>query len=109
MNPTFRQQLDAANEAYVQGDFPEAGALYRQALEANPNNPVILERLGSLALWSNDVKEAERFFTEALNALPWYDISGRSTRCTSTVWARPTIAAIGSLMQRAVSLKQQAL
>jgi len=73
MDSSLRHLLDSANMAYVEGNFTEAETLYGRALELSPKNPVVLERLGSLALWKNETQDAERFLSDALKAMPWYE------------------------------------
>jgi hypothetical protein len=72
MDPSAKAQLDAADAAFQQGDFSEAEAAYAKANRLAPGNPAILRQLGNLALYGNRVREAEHYFQEALQAVPWY-------------------------------------
>jgi len=73
MDSMLKQLLGEANKAYVEGRFDEAETLYVKARGIIRNNPVILERLGSLALWKNNTVDAEHYLTEAKKAMPWYE------------------------------------
>jgi hypothetical protein len=72
MDPSAKAQFDAADTAFREGDFPAAEAAYAEADRLAPGNPQILGPLGNLALYGNRVREAERYFQEALRAAPWY-------------------------------------
>ena len=72
MAPAVKAQLDAADAIYRKGEFTEAEAAYRKAKELDPENAIVLERLGTIALWNNHPQEAERYFEEALRYTPWY-------------------------------------
>jgi hypothetical protein len=72
MDPATREHLEVGNALYREGRFGEAEAAYLEALELEPENPTVLERLGVMALWRNDTEEAESCFEGALNHTPWY-------------------------------------
>jgi hypothetical protein len=72
MEANSKKQLQEANKAYAMGKFAEAEALYREVRAMAPNHPLILERLGLIALWRNDTQAAERCFQDALDAMPLY-------------------------------------
>jgi hypothetical protein len=72
MDPAARTQLDVGDTLYRAGRFDEAEAAYLSALELEPENAVILEKLGLMALWRNDSEEAEIHFVDALSHTPWY-------------------------------------
>jgi predicted aspartyl protease len=59
----FAQANDSvtAAAAFQAGDFPAAEALYRAALRDAPENSTLLLRLGTIALYKNDLDEAEQF------------------------------------------------
>lgn len=73
MGPAVKAQLDAADVIYREGKFTEAEAAYLKAKELAPENAIVLERLGTIALWNNHPEEAERYFEEALRHTPWYE------------------------------------
>jgi hypothetical protein len=73
MEPKLKAQFDTAEAAYRAGKFTEAEAAYLKARELAPENPLILARLGEIALWNNRPEDAERYFGEALRNTPWYE------------------------------------
>jgi tetratricopeptide (TPR) repeat protein len=73
MEPKLKAQFDAAEATYHEGKFAEAEAAYLKAKELAPENPLILARLGEIALWNNRTDDAERYFGEALRNTPWYE------------------------------------
>jgi len=72
MAPAAETQLEAGDALYQDGRFDQAEAAYLGALELQPQNPTVLEKLGLVALWRNDAEEAENYFEEALSNTPWY-------------------------------------
>jgi hypothetical protein len=72
MEPELKAQFDVAEAAYREGRFTAAEAAFLKAAELAPGNPLVLERLGELALWSNRADEAERYLDDALRNTPWY-------------------------------------
>ena len=66
--PTQRQQAD---DEYRAGRFVAAERLYRAAVVAEPNNARAWERLGTIALWRNDLAGAASHFTNADRHTPW--------------------------------------
>jgi tetratricopeptide (TPR) repeat protein len=72
LNPAMKGQLDVADAAYREGKFDEAEAGYLDAYALAPLNATVLEQLGTLALWKNDLEQAERYFKDALIHTPWY-------------------------------------
>ncbi len=72
MDPAVKAQLDTADETYREGKFTEAEEAYLKIKELAPENAMILERLGTIALWENRPEEAERYFEEALRCTVWY-------------------------------------
>lgn len=73
MGPELKAQYDIAEGVYQKGEFAEAEAAYLKAQALAPDNPLVLERLGALALWNNRTAEAERYFKAALGHTPWYE------------------------------------
>jgi hypothetical protein len=73
MEPKLKAQFDVAEAVYREGKFSEAEAAYLKAKELAPENALILERLGEIALWNNRADEAERYLGEALRNKPWYE------------------------------------
>ena len=69
MDPAARTQLDVGDTLYREGRFDEAEAAYLSALELEPENAIILEKLGLIALWRNDSEEAESYFEDALSPI----------------------------------------
>ena len=72
MDPAARTQLEVGDTLYQEGRFDQAEAAFLNALELDPQNPTVLERLGLIALWRNDTEEAESYFEDALSHTPWY-------------------------------------
>jgi hypothetical protein len=72
MDPAARTQLEVGDALYHEGRFDEAEAAFLKTLELDPQNPAVLEKLGLIALWRNDTKEAESYFVDALSHTPWY-------------------------------------
>ena len=72
MDPAARTQLEVGDTLYQEGRFDEAEAAFLNTLELDPQNPAVLEKLGLIALWRNDTKEAESYFEDALSHTPWY-------------------------------------
>ncbi len=73
MEPKLKAQYEAAEAVYREGKFSEAEAAYLKAKDLAPENALILERLGEIALWNNRTDEAERYFSAALRNKPWYE------------------------------------
>jgi predicted aspartyl protease len=65
-------QRAAADAAYREGRFSEAENGYLEIIREAPNDPTILEKLGSISLFGNRTREAEGFYTDALRATPRY-------------------------------------
>ena len=72
IDPDAKAQLEVGNQLYQQGQFDEAEVAYLNALKLGPENAIVLEKLGLIALWRNNVTEAEGYFIEALSHTPWY-------------------------------------
>jgi tetratricopeptide (TPR) repeat protein len=62
----FTEIINKGDRAYVARDFDGAIAAYREALQAEPQNPVGHYRIGSAQLAKGDQKEAEASFTTGL-------------------------------------------
>jgi predicted aspartyl protease len=65
-----KAQLEAADAIYRQGRFVQAEASYLKVQELDPKNPGVLSRLGTIALWSNRLEEAENYFKAAMDCAP---------------------------------------
>ncbi|MDP1636230.1 MAG: aspartyl protease family protein [Gallionellaceae bacterium] len=65
--------LTRADEAYRQGNFVEAEALYREALAQDSASASALKKLGNIALWKNDLEDAEKFLKAAQQHQSWLD------------------------------------
>lgn len=61
---------DPADLAFASGDFASAAAAYREQLEATPGDSHAALRLGELALYENDLDDAERFLSTIPPASP---------------------------------------
>ena len=72
MGPAARTQLEVGGTLYQEGRFDEAEAAFLNTLELDPQNPTVLEKLGLIARWRTDTKEAESYFEDALSHTPWY-------------------------------------
>lgn len=70
--PSVRAQLEAGQAHYRAGRFEEAEAAYLEVLALGPQNPAVLERLGTVALWRNDAAQAVAYLEAALRHTPWY-------------------------------------
>ncbi len=66
-----QKDVTSADRAFVEGRFTEAETLYQASLSDNPSDVHILNRLGLLALWRNDLSLAEARFNAALEHSPW--------------------------------------
>ena len=64
--------LKQADSAYRNGQFERAETLYRKILEQQPENGRIEGQLGLLALWRNDLDEADRLLQSAQAHGPWW-------------------------------------
>lgn len=77
MSPSAPHPLDqsltlpAAHAHYRAGRFAEAEQMYQQLHRQQPTHPGILTRLGTLALWRNQLAVAEQHFRAALAHTPW--------------------------------------
>ena len=69
---TIQQALDLAIQHHRAGRLPQAEAIYRQILEADPNHPSALHLIGAIAhqMGKNDI--AVDFITQALALKPGY-------------------------------------
>ena len=47
---TIQQAIDLGVQHHNAGDLPKAEGIYQQILEAEPNQPVVLRLLGTIAL-----------------------------------------------------------
>jgi tetratricopeptide (TPR) repeat protein len=72
MDSDVKAQLNAADVIYREGRFAKAEAAYLKVKELDPANAIVLERLGTIALWNNHLEEAERYLEDALRHTPWY-------------------------------------
>ncbi len=64
--------LKQADTAYREGRFDTAETLYRQVLTMEPDFGRVEGQLGILALWRNDLTEAERLLRSARKNGPWW-------------------------------------
>jgi tetratricopeptide (TPR) repeat protein len=64
--------FDQAVAAYELGEFQKARDLFLQALEQQPDQPIIMCWAGSAALQVGELEEAEKHLTEALAKQPEY-------------------------------------
>ena len=64
--------LNKANELYRKGYFTQAKQHYEQARRLQPENSKVLEMLGTLALWENDIEQAMAYFQEAHKTASWW-------------------------------------
>lgn len=70
--PAIPGDLDLAVQHHSNGRLPEARQLYRQILQDDPNQPVALHLLGTIALQTGNFEEAAELITKALNIQPDY-------------------------------------
>lgn len=64
-------QMQQADEQYRVGRFEAAERLYQEAVDVEPENPRAWEMLGSIALWRNDLANAEALFAKADQHRGW--------------------------------------
>ncbi len=69
LNPV-RKTLAIAAEHQKEGRLKEAQALYRQVLQANPENVDALRMMGKIALGEFRIDEAERYFRRTVTLAP---------------------------------------
>lgn len=69
---THSPLLQQGAEAHLSGKLPEAEALYRKALEDEPDHAVLLNNLGFLLTQTGRFSEAEAAYRKALQADPDY-------------------------------------
>lgn len=67
-----KDMIKTAGQLYKEGEFEEAFAIYLKANAADPENRVVLERLGTIALWKNQIESAEKYLKRALRSASWY-------------------------------------
>ncbi len=72
IDPGAQALIAEAGALYSEGRFDEAEEAYLGALALAPDNAAILERLGTIALWRNDLQQAEGRLEAALQNTPWY-------------------------------------
>jgi predicted aspartyl protease len=63
---SIESHVKAAEAAYHDGKFAEAGAAYSMVTQLDPKHVSALERLGSIALWNNHPDKAVGYLKEAL-------------------------------------------
>ncbi|MBD3670464.1 MAG: aspartyl protease family protein [Gammaproteobacteria bacterium] len=68
---TMNSHIDKAEQLFKQGHFPEAQAEYLKALQQDPNNNQLLHKLGLLALWENDTKQAIDYLLSSYENSNW--------------------------------------
>jgi len=64
--------LRKANELYRKGNFTQAKQCYEQALSLQPQNAKVLEMLGTLALWENNIEQAIVYLQQSDNQASWW-------------------------------------
>ena len=69
-NPTGSTDLQRADALFKAGQFAEAEKLYSQIIKRDPNNFAAAARLGSIALLSNDLDNAQKWFQQARKLRP---------------------------------------
>jgi tetratricopeptide (TPR) repeat protein len=67
---TIRQAVDLARQQHEAGHLPEAESLYKQILEADPNQPDAIHMLGVLAFQTGRADVALRLIQRALSVAP---------------------------------------
>ena len=72
------------NQALDEGDFPAAIAFFRRAVELEPNNPSMRQRLGAALAFSGDTRGAAEQLEEALRQAPEFALAHVGL---ATVWA----------------------
>jgi len=70
--PDVLQSLDLAVQHHGAGRLAEAEGLYRQVLQADPDQPVALHLLGTIALQTNNSEAAVELISKALSIQPDY-------------------------------------
>ena len=63
---TVRQALDRAGQHHTAGRLPEAERIYKQILQADPNQPVALHLLGVISHQRGQNDVAIKFITKSL-------------------------------------------
>ncbi len=67
MGNVTNENLKSANESFSNGDFLESERILIEVIKSEPTNVTALEKLGTISLWKNDTKKAERYFKEAIH------------------------------------------
>ncbi|MDP6353069.1 MAG: tetratricopeptide repeat protein [Alphaproteobacteria bacterium] len=73
--PTIQQTIDLARRHHGAGRLPEAESIYRQILEACPNQPVALHMLGVMAHQVKNDDRAVDLITKAVTIKPDYTLA----------------------------------
>ncbi len=73
MNKDIKTIRTQAAAHFLEGDFERSQALYQQLLQLSPDDPLVSERMGTLALYHNRVDEAIDWYEKSLSQTPWYD------------------------------------
>lgn len=61
-----------ADKLYNSGRFAEAMAAYKQALHTQSNNPQLLQKIATLALWENNTEQALVYLQQAVQQTGWW-------------------------------------
>jgi len=72
MNARNSELMNQADNAYTAGRFDDARAAYRQVVETSPNQARAWQRLGLIALWKNELTQAESCLQTAKERGSWW-------------------------------------
>lgn len=67
---TIRTQ---ATSYFLEGDFDRSFLLYQKLVPLASDDPLVSERMGTLALYKNRYDEAIEWYQKSLLQTPWYD------------------------------------
>ena len=71
-NPDIQSLIDKAVQAHQAGQLPDAEAIYRKILTADPEHPEALGLLGTIALVSGQKEQAVEMISAAIAVKPDY-------------------------------------
>ena len=65
-----QSEMDSATQLFRAGKFSEAGKLYSQVVAQNPNDYSAILQLGTIALLSNRLDDAQKWLETAISGQP---------------------------------------
>jgi tetratricopeptide (TPR) repeat protein len=66
----LHSEIDAGNRLFQAGKFAEAGKVYSRIVAENPNDYSAILQLGRIALLSNRLDDAQKWFEKAISLRP---------------------------------------